>query len=113
MTHLVLAATSGGIDVRALGAKDWRPDYRESFHNAPDWVFERGPDLTEDLKTLAVPTILVWASADPVSPVAIDRRLHELIPHSRLVVLDGDDHWVARSRAAEVAAEIAAHVWDA
>ena len=38
--------------------------------------------------------------------MSVGEYLHSLIPASRLVVLECDDHWVARIHADEVAHEI-------
>jgi pimeloyl-ACP methyl ester carboxylesterase len=43
--RLVLAGTSGGLDVAALGGADWRPEYRVAYPDAQPWVHARAPDL--------------------------------------------------------------------
>ena len=48
--RLVLVATSGGIDVGALGASDWREEYRAGFPVAASWVTEATVDYTVQLK---------------------------------------------------------------
>src|SRR6185295_4160182 len=35
--HLVLAATSGGLDVAALGGEDWRPMFQREHPTVPRW----------------------------------------------------------------------------
>ena len=37
--RLVLTVTSGGVDMAAFGASDWRVDYRKSFPNAAEWIY--------------------------------------------------------------------------
>jgi pimeloyl-ACP methyl ester carboxylesterase/ribosomal protein S18 acetylase RimI-like enzyme len=103
VSHLVLAVTSAGLDMTALGAADWRPDSQWAHPDAPDWVFAAQPDLSDRLPHIAVPTLLLWADADPISPLAVGRRLAELLPHSHLVVYRSDDHWVVHEQAADVA----------
>jgi pimeloyl-ACP methyl ester carboxylesterase len=71
-------------------------------------MWEERLDMTEVLSSLKVPTLLVWASNDPISPPSVGEYLHNLIPRSRLVVFDCDDHWVARIRGDDVAREIRA-----
>src|SRR5436190_4030463 len=41
----------------------------------------------------AVPSLLVWGSADPIIPAAHGRRAHELMPGSKLEVFDGAGHF--------------------
>ena len=106
VSHLVLGATSGGIDVAALGAIDWRPGSRSAHPTNPSWMWDEPPDQSVSLTNLKVPTLLVWASDDSISPHAVGLRLAELIPDSRLLVFAGDDHWVARINAEAVACEI-------
>jgi pimeloyl-ACP methyl ester carboxylesterase len=107
---LVLTATSGGLDLAPFGAADWRPDYRARHPQAPAWAYDRGPDLSAALAHLDIPTLLVWATADPISPLAVGRHLERLMPRARLRVIDSDDHWVAQRHAVPVAAAIARHV---
>ena len=87
--HLVLSVTSGGLDVAALGARD---------------------DLSDRLPEIGTPTLLLWGDADPISPVAVGRRLAERLPHARLVVIPGGTHDLVHERAAEVLPHIEAHL---
>ena len=54
-------ATSGGIDVRTLGGVDWREEYQCDFPQAADWIVQEQPDLTEEIKQLVMPTLLIWS----------------------------------------------------
>lgn len=110
VTHLVLCVTSGGVDVQAHGAADWRPSSRAAHPNAPGWYFDPVPDRTDALASIAVPTLLIWATADEISPLAVGQLLHRLVPHSELAVFASDDHWVAIDEAPAVASRIAALV---
>ncbi len=107
VSHLVLSVTSGGIDRRAFDLADWRGDYIKSYPNAPDWIFEHSRDLSDALRTLRMPVLLVWATRDAISPAAIGRHLASLMPHARLIEIDSDDHWVVRRHPEQVAGEIA------
>lgn len=49
-------------------------------------------DLRAMLPTIAVPTLLLYGSADTRSPRYVADDLHRAIPGSRLVVLDGPGH---------------------
>jgi pimeloyl-ACP methyl ester carboxylesterase len=106
VSHIVLAATSGGVDLSSLGATDWRPSSRVANPTNPHWMWDERPDMTETLRNLKVPVLLVWATDDPVSPLSVGEHLNKLIPHARLVVFECADHWVARIHGDEVAREI-------
>jgi pimeloyl-ACP methyl ester carboxylesterase len=106
VSHLVLTTTSSGVDRSAFDLFDWQPDYRKAYPHAPDWIFEHGRDLSEELRRLRMPVLLVWATRDPISPLALGRHLAGLMPQARLVEIDSDDHWVVRQHPVQVAAEI-------
>jgi len=108
--RLVLIATSGGVDMRRLGAGDWRAEYARRFPRARTWIIEQRPDLTDRLPDVRVPTLLVWGDADPISPPAVGRHLAKLLPHAELVVIPGGDHALARDRAADVAPHVLRHL---
>lgn len=103
VSGLVLAVTSGGIDRGALGLPDWRPAVGEG--DAP-WVAAQLAPLDAAIPSVRVPTLLVWASGDPISPLPLGRRLAELLPDAELVVFESDDHWVVLEHADEVTARI-------
>lgn len=106
VTHLVLAATSGGIDTSPYRAEDWRISSRLANPSAPQWAYADQADLSPRLATVDIPTLLIWASHDAISPVGMGERLNELLPNSELLVLDCDDHWVARIEADAVSERI-------
>jgi pimeloyl-ACP methyl ester carboxylesterase len=108
--RIVLTVTSGGVDVGALGATDWRGNYRRENPRVADWVYEPWEDLTDRLAEVRQPTLLVWGDADPISPVAVGERLAALLPNATLKLLPGGDHGLVEDRAAEVAPWIAAHL---
>lgn len=90
VTHLVLCATSGGIDM--TGAVDWRPDYQAIWPNAPHWALQPPPDRTAELRRLRQPTLLLWARDDPISPTAIGRKLASVIPNATFQVIPTSNH---------------------
>jgi poly(3-hydroxyoctanoate) depolymerase len=110
VTHLVLAATSGGIDTSPFRAQDWRISSRLANPSAPEWAFADQEDLSLRLPNVHIPTLLIWASDDAISPVGIGKRLNELLPNSELLVLESDDHWVARIEAEVVANRIGSFI---
>jgi 2-hydroxy-6-oxonona-2,4-dienedioate hydrolase len=108
--RVVLVATSGGIDVSALGGADWRQEYRAEYPHAAPWVTQEWPDYGDEIMGVIAPTLLLWGDADPISPVSVGQRLAELLPTSTLHVLAGGTHSLANEHPAEVASLIAEHL---
>ncbi len=108
--RLVLATTSGGVDVEGLGGIDWRVNYRREYPHAATWIADERPDHTDALPTITAPTLLLWGDADPISPVAVGRRLAALLPNARLEIVPGGDHGFVESRPDEIAPWIEAHL---
>ena len=50
VTHLVLVAVTGGIDMSVHGAANWRTEYAASFPTAQPWAREPVPDLSHRLQ---------------------------------------------------------------
>ncbi len=110
LTHLVLAVTSGGVDMAAHHAEDWRPSFWAANPKAPPWFVDFHEDLSDRIGAITAPTLLLWGDADPISPVAVGERLRALIPHSSLHVLHGGHHDLVAKMADEVAPLIEAHL---
>lgn len=110
VTHLVLAATSGGLDMTGLGAQDWRAFVRIDYPALPDWFVNEHTDLAPQLSALPMPALLLWGDADPISPVAVGQQLAAHLPHATLQVFAGADHDLAYTHASEVAALIDRHL---
>ncbi len=108
--RLVLTAASGGLDVEALGASDWRDAYRRNHPQAASWITTARQDLTPDLAQMAAPTLLIWGDADPISPLAVGQKLQALLPDATLRVIPGGDHDVAQTHAAQTSRWIEAHL---
>jgi pimeloyl-ACP methyl ester carboxylesterase len=102
--RLVLCVTSGGVDMTALGASDWRDDYRRSFPNAVDWIIAPGAARNLPVERIVVPVLLIWGDSDPISPVAVGQHLAERLPDARLQVVKGGNHDLAQTHAEAVAA---------
>jgi pimeloyl-ACP methyl ester carboxylesterase len=107
---LVLSVTSGGIDVRGLGAVDWRPEFARQNPGVPRWFLDARDDLTSQLGQVGAPALLLWGDADDISPVAVGRRLAELLPRSALVIIPGGTHDLVAERASEVVPHIERHL---
>lgn len=110
VTHLVLSVTSGGIDTKALGAKDWRDGFVDANRHLPDWFVSFKSDLTHKLVGIVQPVLLLWGDSDPLSPVAIGQRLLSLLPNAYLHVTSGGNHDLARDHAAQLAPIVEAHL---
>jgi pimeloyl-ACP methyl ester carboxylesterase len=54
------------------------------------------------LPTVKVPTLVVAATLDTFTPVALARSMHEQIPHSELVVIEGASHGAVVEKPDEV-----------
>ena len=108
--RLVLTVTAGGLDVSALGAADWRPDYRRAYPRAQSWIMDTRPNFEAELSRITQPSLLLWGDADPISPLAVGERLRSLLPNSTLVTVAGGNHALALERAAELAELVAAHL---
>jgi pimeloyl-ACP methyl ester carboxylesterase len=107
--HLVLSVTSGGLDLAALGAVDWRPLVAQT-PGLPRWFLDEQRDLTARLGEIRIPVLLLWGDDDPLSPVAVGRRLAELFPAAELIVVEGGTHDLVSERAADVAPYIDRHL---
>jgi pimeloyl-ACP methyl ester carboxylesterase len=105
VTHLVLAALSGGLDLARFGATDWRP--RRSERAAGHPFAGDDTDLAPQLATMTVPTLLLFGDADPWSPPAAGAWLAATMPRAELHVMRGGAHTFATdTHAGEVAARI-------
>jgi pimeloyl-ACP methyl ester carboxylesterase len=113
VTHLVLAVTSGGIESRELGARDWRAGLVESNPSLPEWFVSFKSDLTHELGGITQPVLLLWGDADPFSPVAIGQRLLELFPNALLHMTSGGNHNLAHDHAPRLAPVVDAHLTPA
>ncbi len=110
VTHLVLTVTSGGMDMAGFGAEDWRPAFFDANPALPRWFAAYHEDLTPKLATLRIPTLLLWGDADPISPVAVGRRLAALLPCAQLQVFPGGDHNLGNAFACDIAPLIDKHL---
>jgi pimeloyl-ACP methyl ester carboxylesterase len=105
--RIVLTATSAGVPVDDLGGINWRPGYRQNFPTAATWITEAKEDISDKIREISAPVLLIWGDVDPISPLAVGKRLLDLLPDAKLHVVKGGDHDLAITHAAEVAAIIA------
>jgi epoxide hydrolase 4 len=62
--------------------------------------------LPNEMVTVRVPTLVLWAEADTALPPALLDGLDAFVPDMRLVRVPGATHWIVHERPALVAAEI-------
>ncbi len=110
LTHIVLAVTSGGVDMSTFHAEDWRESFWKANPAAPSWFADCDEDLADRIPSIKAPALLLWGDADPISPVAAGEYLQKLFPDSRLHVLHGGKHDLAVKFASEVARLIGEHI---
>jgi pimeloyl-ACP methyl ester carboxylesterase len=110
VVSLVLTATSGGVDVTALGGFDWRPGFRAELPDVPGWFERDRMDLTAQLGRIRAPTLILYSDADPICPPAVPAFLCSRIPGARAVLVPGGTHAFAHERPDEVAGLIRTHL---
>ncbi|MGC4065179.1 MAG: alpha/beta hydrolase [Polyangiaceae bacterium] len=110
VSHLILSATSGGIDLASLGVRDWRPSFRQDNPNLPTWFEDARLDLTYDLPKVTVKTLLLWGTKDEISPVIVGERLASLLPNATLYVVEDGEHDLVSTHADEVTEVIDHHL---
>ena len=110
VTHLVLAVTSGGVDIARFGGREWRPAFEEANPRLPRWFSLFQEDLSAQLAQLTMPTLLLWGDSDPISPVAVGQNLEELLPAATLHIMEKGGHDIAETHAAEISVLIDEHL---
>jgi pimeloyl-ACP methyl ester carboxylesterase len=107
---LTLMATSGGVDVSALGGIDWRDSFRRVQPNAPSWFVDDRTDVTPRLGQVAHPTLLIYGDADLIAPPRVGRLLLDKLPNARLEVIPDATHDLEIDYPDLIAAMIEAHL---
>ncbi len=108
--RLVLTVTSAGAPMARLGAIDWRADYYRAYPTAATWLRDLDIDLSDHLDQVTQPVLLIFGTADPISPPSVGEYLLGRLPDARLQLIEGGGHDLAHARADEVAALIEAHL---
>jgi pimeloyl-ACP methyl ester carboxylesterase len=106
VTGLVLAAATGGVDMAMHGAAEWREEYRQAFPHAEAWARAPVPDLTARLPDINTPVLLLWATADALSPMSVAHALASSIRTARLMVFRSESHWFVHDFADDIATAI-------
>ena len=112
VNRLVLVATSP----RAAGTR-WRvragmmvadlPVLRGHYRQ-PRSAMKAQFDATTRLSQIIAPVLIVHGTSDHVTPVAMARQMHNLIPGSRLVLIDGGHLAPLHTRHERLVAEVSA-----
>ncbi len=104
---LVLVATSGGIDLSAFSAQDWREEYQQAF-DLPDWfAVTKSQGVAQALAQIRCPVLLIWGDQDPISPVTVGQYLAQQLHDAQLHIVTTGEHDLAKVHATQVSALIA------
>ncbi len=95
-----------GANPRAIrsGMEDIRACPRETIRK--DIAAATAMDLRDVAQALRVPTRIVCGDQDRLIPPSLSRRLHELIPGSRLEILEGAGHMLPLERPEQISRAI-------
>lgn len=107
---LVLAVTSGGINLSGTGVVDWRAEFRRANPTVPEWFERERSDLSSELINVRCPVLLLWGDADPISPIAVGQRLQSLLPQAELVVVPGANHDLVRTHVDAILPHVKRHL---
>jgi pimeloyl-ACP methyl ester carboxylesterase len=107
---LVLMATSGGVDMAALGGVDWRDNFRRVQPNAPSWFLDDRSDVTPELGKVILPTLLIYGDADLIAPPRVGRLLEARLGNARLEIIPEATHDLEIDHPDLIASMIEAHL---
>ena len=107
---LTLMATSGGVDISALGGIDWRDSFRRVQPNAPSWFLDDRTDVTPHLAQVQHPTLLIYGDADLIAPPSVGQLLLERLPNARMEIIPDATHDLEIDYPDLIAAMIEAHL---
>ncbi len=101
---------------RPFDEAEWRDLIRRDVERARDItasdnhsMIPEGDVPTEPISSIAVPTLVIHGTADPMFPLEHGRALANEIPHARLLTLEGAGHGVDRADWPEIARAIIEH----
>lgn len=110
LRKLTLLATSGGVDVAALGGVDWRETFKRVQPNAPSWFVDDRTDVTARLGEVSQDTLLIYGDADLIAPPEVGQLLARYLPRSRLEIIAGATHDLEIDHPDYIASLIEAHL---
>lgn len=76
----------------ALRARFGSADYKNAGPMRPIFMKTLAEDLTETAQLATTPTLLLCGTSDTETPPEMSQRLQKLMPHARLILLDGLGH---------------------
>ncbi len=88
--------------VRAEIAKGFERDYSPAGNLRQFWAVMSSGDRSELLSTIACPTLAVLGRHDAAIPPALGKRLVELVPNSRLELIENMSHSLSDRLAPEL-----------
>jgi pimeloyl-ACP methyl ester carboxylesterase len=92
--RLPILGTKGPALRERLAMRFGSPDYRAvSGVMRSSFVKTVNLDLSECMRSVAVPTLLIWGEKDAATPIADGRKMEQLIKGSRLIVVAGAGHF--------------------
>lgn len=92
LRKLILMATSGGVDVAALGGIDWRDNFRKVQPDVPSWFLDDRTDVTRRLAEITHPTLLIYGNSDLIAPPSVGHLLQQNLRHASIEVLADATH---------------------
>lgn len=110
LRKLTLLATSGGVNVAALGGVDWRDTFRRVQPQAPSWFVDDRTDVTERLGEIRHDALLIYGDADLIAPPEVGQLLAKHLPSARLEVIAGATHDLELDHPDYIAMLIEAHL---
>jgi pimeloyl-ACP methyl ester carboxylesterase len=110
LRKLVLMATSGGVDVAALGGIDWRDNFRKVQPNVPSWFVEDTTNVTRQLGNIPHPTLLIYGDADLIAPPSVGLLLQQNLQSARIEIIEGATHDLEIDHPDLIASMIEAHL---
>lgn len=79
-------------------------DYKNAGSLRPILVKAVNDDLSEAIRDLELPALILWGERDTETPVEVAHRLHALLPSSTLRVFPGKGHWLCEDVGAHLCA---------
>ncbi len=68
------------------------PDYLNAGTIRKTFVRTLHEEMHQELRSIAVPTLLLWGELDTETPLELGKRMAALVPNSKMIVLDGKGH---------------------
>lgn len=93
---------------KIIGAEDYvaTPELQKTFVNITN------EDLTEDIKRIKTPTLLVWGEDDKETPVGFLNKMRSLMPNAKYQILSDAGHFSFLDRPEEFVNELQKFIID-